>query len=97
MTTIEDWKRAIKSSEEHRKYVNLCSLLNHWGLIAPTVALLLDAQTRLNKIDPAWEINYDRHSIEIHEEGSDDWGPITSITEIESLETLIELFEEKGG
>lgn len=99
MTTIGEWKRAVKASEGHRKYMKLHSLLNHWGLIDPPMAMVLDAQSRLDKISPDWEIDTERHSIEIPGVVYDCWGPQTVMTEIESLDMLIELFEEseKGG
>jgi hypothetical protein len=94
MVTIQDWKKAVADSETVTKYHWLASLLEHWGMKNLTVDMVVDAQTRLNKIDPTWSIDFDRHSIEIHHVGYDDWGPITSITEIESIETLIDEFEE---
>jgi hypothetical protein len=92
--TIEDWKKAIAYSETVTKYHWLNSLLEHWGMKNLTIDMVVDAQTRLNKIDHTWSIDFERHSIEIHHEGHDDWGPITSITEIESIESLIDVFEE---
>jgi hypothetical protein len=101
VTTIAEWKRVAVGTEEARKYRNLANLLVHWGVLDPTVALIIDAITRLNKINPEWEVNFDRNSIEIPEviDDGSDFGPEEIITEIESLESLIEIFEEteKGG